>query len=297
MREVWRWSSPHGDGTGCDPVWDACWVSEARSRGFVELSVPEAYERFMGPQLFEPWARELVARARPRDGMRVLDVASGPGTVAALIAAAVGESGRVAANDISPAMLALAASKPAKPRSAPIEYLACSATALEYPDASFELVACQHGVPFFPERLGALREMHRVLASGGAAVVSTWAAEHPLGLFGAIIDAMRDAELAEPYPRAFDHDSYTLTVSELHGLLETAGFKDVTVETVELDCVWEDSRDAVNTIAGTPFGPLLATLTPERQQRVRSSVGHRLGCTPDGALTVKTASHIARGVK
>jgi ubiquinone/menaquinone biosynthesis C-methylase UbiE len=272
-------------------------VSEARSRGFVELSVPEAYERFMGPQLFEPWARELVARAPSRGGMRVLDMASGPGAVARQLAAAVGESGRVVASDISPAMLALAAAKPAQPGAAPIEYLECSATAVDSPDASFELVACQHGLQFFPDRLGALREMHRVLAPGGTAIVSTWAAEHPLGLFGGLIDAMRDADLAEPYPRAFDHDSYTLTAPDLHGLLETAGFKDVMVETAELDCVWEDSRDAVSTIAGTPFGPLIATFAPERQERIRASLRHRLGCPPQGALTVKTASNIGRGVK
>jgi ubiquinone/menaquinone biosynthesis C-methylase UbiE len=214
-----------------------------------------------------------------------------------VIAAAVGESCRVVASDISPAMLAVAAAKPAQPRSGPIEYLECSASALECADASFELVVCQHGLQFFPDRVGALREMHRVLAPAGTAVLSTWAAEHPLGLFGPMIDVVREADLVEPYPRAFDAASYALTVSDLHDLLETAGFRDVTVETVELYCSWEDCRDAVNTIAGTPYGPLIAALPPERQERVHASLRDRLGCPPEGALTVKTASNIARGVK
>ncbi|MGN6168051.1 MAG: hypothetical protein ACTHQQ_07740 [Solirubrobacteraceae bacterium] len=84
-------------------------------------------------------------------------------------------------------------------------------------------------------------------------------------------------------------------MSDLHGLLDTAGFKDVTVETIKLDCLLEDGRDAVNTIAGTPYGPLIATFPPEHQERVRESLRHRLGCSPDGALTIKTVSDIARG--
>jgi hypothetical protein len=53
-------------------------MSEGRSAGFTAGSVPEAYDRFMAPQLFEPWAREMVGRAKLRSGSSVLDVASGP---------------------------------------------------------------------------------------------------------------------------------------------------------------------------------------------------------------------------
>jgi hypothetical protein len=112
-----------------------------------------------------------------------------------------------------------------------------------------------------------------------------------------MIDVVRGADLVEPYPRAFDAASYALTASDLYGLLETADFRDVTVETVELDCTWGDCRDAVNTIAGTPYGALIAALPPERQERVRASLSNRLGCSPGEALTVKTVSNIARGVK
>ena len=68
-------------------------MSEGRSAGFTAGSVPEAYDRFMAPQLFEPWARELMGRAKLRSGSSVLDVASGPGTVGRLAAAVVGPAG------------------------------------------------------------------------------------------------------------------------------------------------------------------------------------------------------------
>ncbi len=251
----------------------------------------------MARQLFEPWGRELVRRASPRRGISVLDVASGPGVVARLAAAEVGDQGRVVASDISAGMLAIAAAKIAEPGSAPIEYVECSATALDTVDGSFQLVLCQHGLQFFPDRPGALKEMHRVLEPRGVGVVSTWAAERPLGLFGPMCDAMREAGIEPPYPRAFDAESYVLGASELHDLLSAAGFCDVTVETVELGCVWETSSDALATIAGTPFGPPLAALPASKQQAVRAILQERLGCAAEGEVVLTTASNIARGVK
>jgi len=272
-------------------------MSDPRSSGFTEVSVPEAYDRFMSRQLFEPWARELIAAASARNVGSVLDVATGPGTVARLIAAEVGEAGRVVAADISPAMLGIAAAKAPEPGSASIEYVECSATTLAAADASFQLVLCHQGLQFFPDRIAAVHEMHRVLAPGGLAVASSWAAERPLGLFGPMVDSLREAGIPEPYPRAFDASSYALTVLDLRELFEAAGFRDVTVQTVELECVWETSRDAVATIAGTPYGPLVAALPDAEQRRIYATLSDRLGGSQDGKLTIKTASNIARGVR
>ncbi|MGO9319262.1 MAG: class I SAM-dependent methyltransferase [Solirubrobacteraceae bacterium] len=271
-------------------------MSEARSHAFASVSVPEAYDRFMARQLFGPWARELVRRAGMRTGDSVLDVACGPGTVAHLAATQVGEAGRVVASDISAAMLAVAAAKPAQPGSAPIEYLECPVTALETADASFPLVFCQHGLQFFADRLSALGEIHRSLEPGGVVLVSTWAAEYPLGLFGPIADAMRELGIDEPYPRAFDSQSYVLGASELGDLLRSAGFRHVAVETVELDCTWDTTDDALATVSGTPFGPLVATLPAADQEKFRSRLLELLG-NPAEQVTVRTASNIARGVK
>jgi ubiquinone/menaquinone biosynthesis C-methylase UbiE len=250
----------------------------------------------MGRQLFEPWARELVARAGARKGSSVLDVATGPGTVARLIAAEVGVDGVVVAADISPQMLRIAAAKVAEPGSASIEYVECSATALAV-DASFHVVLCQQGLQFFPDRLAAVQEMHRVLIPGGVAVASCWAAERPLGLFGPMVDTLRESGIPEPYPRAFDASSYALRVSDLRELFQAAGFRDVTVQTVEMDCVWETSLDAVAAIAGTPYGPLFASLPDVQQQRIRATLRDRLGGSHRGKLTVKTASNIVRGAR
>jgi ubiquinone/menaquinone biosynthesis C-methylase UbiE len=270
-------------------------MSEGRSAGFTAGSVPQAYDRFMAPQLFEPWARELVRRAELRSGTSVLDVASGPGTVARLAAAAVGPDGRVVASDISPAMLAVAAAKPVDPAWAPIDYLECPATAIDAADGSFDAVLCQQGLQFFPDRERAVAEMCRVARPGGVVMVSTWAAERPLGLFGPMTEALQEAGLAEPYPHAFDPRSYSLEAAELRSLL--SGLRGLAIETVVLDAVWRNAEDAAATLMGTPYGPGVRALPAERQERVRTLFTRRLERSADGTITIQTVSHIGRGVR
>jgi ubiquinone/menaquinone biosynthesis C-methylase UbiE len=270
-------------------------MSEGRSAGFTAGSVPEAYDRFMAPQLFEPWARELVGRAKLRSGSSVLDVASGPGTVARLAAAVVGPDGRVVASDISPAMLAVAAAKPVDPAWAPIDYLECPVTAIDAAEGSFDAVLCQQGLQFFPDRGRAVEEMCRVARPGGVVMVSTWASERPLGLFGPMTEALREAGMAEPYPHAFDPLSYSLGAAELRKLL--SGLQDLVVETVALDAEWRNAEDAAATLMGTPYGPGIRALPAETQERVRTLFARRLRQSPDGTITIRTASHIGRGVK
>lgn len=270
-------------------------MSEGRSAAFTAGSVPEAYDRFMAPQLFEPWARELLGRAELQSGSSVLDVASGPGTVARLAAAVAGRDGRVVASDISPAMLAVAAAKPVDPAWAPIEYLECPVSAIDAAEGSFDAVLCQQGLQFFPDRRRAVAEMCRVARPGGAVVVSTWAAERPLGLFGPMAEALQEVGMAEPYPHAFDPRSYSLGADELRGLL--SGLRDLVVETVALDAVWRNAEDAAATLMGTPYGPGIRALPAETQERVRTLFIGRLRPSADGTVTIKTASHIGRGVR
>ena len=268
----------------------------ARSQGFAQVSVPDGYQRFMLRQLFEPWAAELVSRAGIEPGHRVLDVASGLGPVARLAAGQGGPGGRVVASDISPAMLALAAGRPAGPDWAPVEYLECPAAAIVAGDGSFDVVLCQQGLQFFPDRAAAAAEMRRVARPGGVIVLSTWAAERPLGLFGPVNETLREAGLTEPFPRAFDADSYRVSAADLRELLQTAGLRDVKVETVELDARWPTAEDATATLLGTPFGPLVSALPADAQRRIRENLASRLSAAADGA-TVRTASNIASGVK
>jgi len=189
-------------------------------------SAAETYEKYFVPAMFVPWADILLRHASPQPGARVLDVACGTGIVARLAAALVGANGQVAAVDVNPEMLAVAHAHPA-PSGAPIHWQVGNAVALPFPDCTFDVVLCQHGLQFIPDRASAVREMRRVLVPGGRALVIVLQAlgRHPV--FEALIEsAARHLSLpisAVMTPFAlFDAD-------ELRALFMAAGFGRVDV--------------------------------------------------------------------
>ena len=120
----------------------------------------EVYERELVPALFGRWASDLVEAAGIREGGRVLDVACGTGAVTRVAATRAGPAGRVVGLDVNPNMLAAARSAV---RDRAIEWREGSAHEMPFPDASFDVVLCQQGLQFFPDRAAGLREMCRVL--------------------------------------------------------------------------------------------------------------------------------------
>ena len=126
------------------------------------------------PRLFEPWALLLLDECNLRPNAAVLDVATGPGTVARVAAKRIGPGGRVVATDISRPKLDVANSKPSLPDAAPITYIESPAAPLGVENAAFDFVVCQQGLQFFPDRLAALREMRRALKPRGQLAITAW---------------------------------------------------------------------------------------------------------------------------
>jgi ubiquinone/menaquinone biosynthesis C-methylase UbiE len=139
----------------------------------VSGNAPQAYECYMVPTLFTPWAQDLLARAALHAGERVLDVACGTGIVARLAAERVGPSGYVLGVDRNAAMLETARAQ-MPTAGVPVEWREGDAHGFPCADATFDVVCCQQGVQFFPDKAHALREMQRGLAPGGRLVLSVW---------------------------------------------------------------------------------------------------------------------------
>ncbi len=133
----------------------------------------QTYEDYFVPYQFRPWTEELLERAKPQPGERVLDVACGTGIVARMVAQRTNGQARMVGLDLSPAMLEVARSASER-EGLQIAWHEGSASALPFPDGSFDLVLVQQGLQFFPDKAAALGEMYRVLAPGGRAVTSTW---------------------------------------------------------------------------------------------------------------------------
>lgn len=270
--------------------------AESRSQAFVGLSVPAAYDRYMRPQLFEPWARDLLQAAGVKPGQRVLDVASGTGVVAHLAAALVGPTGSVTASDISAPMLAISAGRERSRDAAPLTFVVCSAMSLNFPDASFDVVLCQQGLPFIPDRRAALAEMKRVLVSGGVAAVSVWVDDRPHGLFTPLVQTFANSGLPEPFPGAYDAATYNMSSEQLREAFRSAGFNEVHVETRSIIALWPDLAAITDAVQGTPFGPMLAALPPEARQRIRRDFAGRLDAHPDGSpIRCETHAHVGLG--
>lgn len=133
----------------------------------VSGNAAEHYERYIVPTIFIPWSTDLLERAALQPGERVLDVACGTGVVARHAAQQVGSDGTVTGLDLNPVMLEVARTQAAS-SDAVVEWHQGDAGALPFDDAAFDVVLCQQGLQFFPDKVKALREMHRVLVPGGA---------------------------------------------------------------------------------------------------------------------------------
>jgi SAM-dependent methyltransferase len=138
----------------------------------------------------------------------------------------VGAQGKVVALDINPAMLAVARALPA-PAGAPIAWVEGDVTSLDLPENAFDLVLCQQGVQFFPDRAASVREMRRVLTDGGRVVISVWQALHHHPVYAALFQATA-RHLGAPIA-TLDVSFSLRDADELRTLLSDAGFQRIAV--------------------------------------------------------------------
>jgi ubiquinone/menaquinone biosynthesis C-methylase UbiE len=137
---------------------------------FNQLSLPEVYERFLVEPLFRPFAEQLLNRLHLTPGDSLLDVACGTGIVARIARQTLGAHARIVGVDASPGMLAMA-----RQAESSIDWREGNAAALPVSaDERFSCVTCHQGLQFFPDKLTAVREMHRVLSPNGRVGVATW---------------------------------------------------------------------------------------------------------------------------
>ena len=161
---------------------DTIWTRYGTDNEGRDNTPSEIYEQHLVPAMFEPFARDLIKLCNIKRYERILDVACGTGIVSRLAIDYVNASvGKVVGIDISPIMLKMAR-RCSTGRN--IEWKEGSALSLPFPDGSFDLVICQQGLQFMPDRNKAVREMNRVLISGsnredkhssyGRLVLSVW---------------------------------------------------------------------------------------------------------------------------
>ena len=259
-------------------------------------SIAETYEDIYVPRIFIPWARLLADVAQLRPGEAVLDIATGPGSVARVAAERVGPNGRVVGSDISEAMIGIARQKPQLTEAAPIEYLIGPAAPLPVEDASFNVVLCQQGLQFFPDPVAALREMYRVLKPGGRVALAVWREIAMQPSFAAVDAALREClppDLADPYGAPFrGPDAQRLT-----SLATDAGLSDVRVEAHRLPLVLEGGpHQILAALAASPIAATVAELDASTRGHLWAAATRRLEpLVRDGKLRTEMVSNIVTG--
>lgn len=218
-------------------------------------TIPEYYDRCMGPAWFEPFAADLVARLPENPPGDVLEIASGTGIVTKRIREHLNPTRRLVASDISKPMLEYARNKLAD--CAGIEWHEADATRLPFGDEEFGAVVCAFGVMFVPDRRALFREARRVLKRDGILLFNVWdrIEENPHAtVYAEVIEGLfpDDTEMRFRVPYEM-HDP-----DLLRQLLSEAGFREQRVERTRIQVDGVSAHDlALGQIRGTPRSLLI----------------------------------------
>lgn len=249
--------------------------------------MPEAYDRCLGTAVFKPYAVDLARRATLLAPERVLEVAAGTGVATAALVGALPDA-RITATDLNPPMVSYAEAHVPGPT-----WEVADAQNLAYPDGSFDLVVCQFGVMFLPDRVAAYRGIRRVLDAGGSFLFAAWDTLDTHVVEAAVIDVMAELFAQDPpsFLRRVPH-GYA-DPEQIRADILASGFETANVETVALT----GHAPSVATLAegycmGTPLRFELAERgdPAEMIQPLTEALAARFG---DGPVAVQMSAHIA----
>lgn len=235
-------------------------------------SVPSLYDRFLGPLMFEPYAADLARRVADLKPRRILETAAGTGIVTQAIAHLIPDAALIA-TDLNQAMLDVAAERVAE---GGVTFQQADAQSLPFPDENFDIVACQFGAMFFPDRPVAYREALRVLEPGGHFVFNVWDRIENNPVSATIAEAVADCFPENPpnflRRTPFGYHDKAAIVDELRA----AGFSNVEAETVTRRSSRPVKEAAIGLCHGSPLRSEIEERAPSRLDEVADAAAAAL---------------------
>jgi len=235
-------------------------------------SIPALYDRCLGPLLFRPFAIEAAHRVRDWRPGRVLETAAGTGIVTEALQRALPQA-EIVATDLNPAMLDVAAQR-VQPGN--VSFQPADAQALPFEDASFDLVLCQFGVMFFPDKVKGGAEAHRVLRDHGRYLAIIWDRLDRNPVSHMVAEALEE-EFPEDPPRFLERMPFGYAdMARIETDLHSAGFDHVEIETVELSSRVSANDAAAGLCQGSPMRAEIEALGADALDRATIAAAHAL---------------------
>lgn len=218
-------------------------------------SIPEIYDSHLGPLLFQPYAQDLADRVTIPHGSSAtaLEVAAGSGILTAQLRMRFGRELQLAVTDVSARMLGVARARRERLGDPNVTWCVADGAALPFDDGAFDVVICQFGVMFFPDRERAAREARRVLRARGQWVFNVWGSleENDFGLI--VHDTVTRYVPDDPLRVANGPFGFS-DPAALRDLVVHAGFADPEIVTVHVTVEAESAaRAAVGFVHGSPL--------------------------------------------
>jgi len=215
-------------------------------------SIPELYDRYLVPLIFELYASDLATRiagAMPRD---VLETAAGTGVLTTAMVSRLPAQTRIVATDLNQPMLDYASAKPSL--CGRVTWQQADAQALPFDDATFDVVTSQFGMMFLPDKVKGYSEARRVLRPHGRFLFNVWDRISDNQFAAVVTNALTELFPQDPplfmarTPHGY-HDS-----ARIREELSAAGFQDISIETVDFTSKAKSARDvAIAYCQGTPL--------------------------------------------
>ena len=270
-------------------------VSERSSR--FDGSIPEMYDRYLGPLLFEPFAAEMADRIATRRPRKVLEIAAGTGIVSHALVDALPRETALTISDLNEPMLDYARQKIGT-RGRKVDWRQADAKDLPFPDESFDAVVCQFGLMFFPDKRQGLHEFNRVLERGGSLFFSVWDSmdQNPVQS----IAHSTIATFFQPDPPDFYQIPCGMgDLEEVRRLTREAGFKEIVIEAVALTGSSESAQNAaVGLVRGNPVvNAIRERGTADVDEIIRAVAGVLEGRFGTRSLQVPLRAHVVSAVK
>jgi len=216
---------------------------------FFAGNVPQNYEQYLGPFLFEPYAVNLVKRINTKNVKHVLEIACGTGRLTKHMQQLFDASVEIIASDFNEGMLNIARKNIDSNR---IKFIQADAQALPFENDYFDFIVCQFGFMFVPDKHKAFHEAFRVLKKGGHLLFNTWdKLENNLTSY-IIKEVIRDFFKNDVH--SFFHTPFSMyDKEELQRYVHDAGFRNITIEHVTIEGSVASGADmAKGFVLGTP---------------------------------------------